>query len=54
MPMTVHVHLLHQSAPIKREHVRNTYQKGSMFCVMHANGKVEKFPLQHIFRVTED
>jgi hypothetical protein len=49
----VAVHLLHQSEPIERTDVLNTYSKDGLFCVMQDDGRVEKYPLQHIFRVTE-
>ena len=49
----VDVHLLHQSSAARYENVRNTYQKGSLFCVMLDDGTVHKFPINHIFRVTE-
>ena len=51
--MTVSVHLKEQSEPITRHDIANTYQKGSLFCVLHLNGEVEKFPLADIFRITE-
>jgi hypothetical protein len=58
--MTVEVHLYTQAQPMIIHNVRNTYQKGDLYCVMlldgpqvgQANG-VYKFPLQHIFRVKE-
>jgi len=53
----VKVHLTKQSKPVKIIHVLNTYQKGDMFCVEHYNGdderEVDKFPIDHIFRVKE-
>jgi len=51
--MKVEVHLYTQAVPTSIEDVRNTYQKGSMYCVMQENGVVQKFPLKHIFRATE-
>lgn len=51
--MKVEIHLYSQSSPVLIEKVRNTYQKGDMFCVMKADGEVNKFPLQHIFRIKE-
>ncbi len=51
--MKVEVHLLHQSQAIVIEQVRNTYQKGDLFCVMLETGIVYKFPVVHIFRVKE-
>lgn len=53
MSSKVSVHLYSQSQPVVIEGVRNTYQKGDLFCVMEIFGQVTKFPLQHIFRVTE-
>lgn len=49
----VEVHLLHQSEPVVIRSVRNTYQKGDLFCVMGTDGVVSKFPLVHVFRVKE-
>lgn len=52
--MQVHVHLYSQSNPIVIEDVRNCYQKGDLYCVRLNDRKtVYKFPLQHIFRITE-
>lgn len=52
--MQVKVHLYSQSEPVVRDNVRNTYQKGDLYCIMMNDGKtVYKFPLQHIFRITE-
>lgn len=51
--MIVHVHLLHQSRPVVCEDVRNTYTKGPMFCVMYNDFAVDKFPVEHLFRVRE-
>ena len=47
------VHMLFQSSPIVIREVKNTYQKGDLFCVMQEDGSVFKFPLQHIFRIKE-
>ena len=51
--MQVKVHLLHQSKPVVIDDVRNTYEKGSYFCVMTNDGDVQKFPTQHVFRIVE-
>lgn len=52
--MNVEVHLLHQSSPVIIEDVKNTYQKGDLFCVMGGDNEVVyKFPLVHIFRIKE-
>lgn len=49
------VHLYSQSQPVVIEKACNTYQKGDLFCVLQEGGKtVYKFPLQHIFRITEE
>ena len=48
------VHLYSQSQPVEIEGVHNTYQKGDLYCVMLKDGKtVYKFPVQHVFRITE-
>jgi len=53
--MKVTVHLYTQSQPIVIENVHNCYQKGDLYCVMTASQKtVYKFPLQHIFLITEE
>ena len=52
--MEVRVHLYTQSEPIVITDVRNAYQKGDFYCVMLNDKKtVEKYPIQHIFRVIE-
>ncbi len=51
--MKVEIHLKDQSHPISRE-VVNAYVKGPFYCVYLHTGKVEKYPLQIIWRVTED
>lgn len=51
--MKVSIHLYSQSEPVEISDVRNAYQKGDFYCVMRSNGPVDKFPIQHIFRVTE-
>lgn len=50
---SVDVHLLHQSSPVSRVNVVNTYTKDGLFCVLLQSGTVEKYPLLHLFRVTE-
>ena len=52
--MQIKVHLLHQSKPVVIDNVRNSYQKGDLFCVMTTDGKVQKFPIVHLFRVVEE
>lgn len=52
--MEIRVHLYSQSEPVVMTDVQNAYQKGDLYCVMLNDGKtVHKFPLQHIFRITE-
>lgn len=51
--MEVLVHLYSQSSPVVIKNVSNTYQKGDLYCVLIKEGTVYKFPLQHIFRITE-
>lgn len=52
--MIVTVHLYPQSQPILITEVVNTYQKGDLFCVLTVDSRVQKFPMQHVFRITED
>lgn len=49
----VKVHLYTQSHPVEIDNVLNAYQKGSFYCVMTLDS-VQKFPIQHIFRVVEE
>jgi hypothetical protein len=49
----ISIHLYSQSEPIGIDDVVNTYQKGDLFCVLQEDQTVYKFPLQHIFRITE-
>ena len=51
--MKVLVHLYTQSQPVEIDEVRNTYQKGDLFCVLKLDGIADKFPVQHIFRIRE-
>lgn len=51
--MIVKIHLYTQAQPIRYEGVINTYQKGDLYVVMISPETVYKFPLQHIFRITE-
>lgn len=51
----VTVHLYSQSQPIVMDNVHNTYQKGTLFCVLFEDGRtVHKFPIEHIFRIIEE
>lgn len=50
--MTILVHLLSQSQPIKIENVKNAYTKDGLFCVYY-DDVVDKFPLVNIFRIRE-
>lgn len=53
--MKVEIHLKLQAKPIVMENVKNTYQKGDLYCVMLDGAKiVHKFPLRDLFRVIED
>ena len=49
----VKVELTETSQPIELE-AENTYTKGPLFCVYLGSGKVQKFPLARVWRVTED
>lgn len=51
---TVRVHLYSQSSPVVFESVHNTYTKDGLYCVMLNDWHtVHKFPVQHIFMITE-
>ena len=49
----VQVHLYSQSEPVVIKNVVNTYTKGPLFCVFKEGGVVDKFPIEHIFRIRE-
>jgi hypothetical protein len=52
----VYVHLYSQSEPVIISDVLNTYTKDGLFCVLlddDKDQKVYKFPIMHIFRITE-
>jgi len=51
--MKVSIHLYTQSKPVEVEAVRNCYTKGGLYCVLLHDGTVYKFPLEHVFRITE-
>lgn len=51
--MTIEVHLLNQSFPVIINDVKNTYQMGDLFCVIHNSGVVTKFPIIHVFCIIE-
>lgn len=54
MKKSVLVHLFTQSEPMLLENVKNTYQKGDLFCVLLEDGVTAyKYPLMHIFRIIE-
>lgn len=53
MGKVVKLHLEDQSEPVLHEDVVNTYEKGSFFCIYQKNEKVYKYPIVHIWRVTE-
>ena len=52
--MIVIVELKETSQYIEYEKVKNTYQKGSFYCIYpNKDGLVEKIPINNIFRVKE-
>lgn len=51
--MKVFIELKKTARPLEIDNVKNTYQKGLMFCVELEDGTVEKFPLIGFWRVTE-
>ncbi len=52
--MKVTVHLLDQAQPITRDDVVNAYVKGPFYCLYRSDGVVEKYPVDHVWRITED
>lgn len=51
--MTVYIHLLSQSKPIKRENVLNAYTKDGLYCIYLEDGSVKKYPLCNIYEIKE-
>lgn len=51
--LVVEVHLLHQSEPVVIDNARNAYVKAGLYCVLKADGTVDKFPIEHVFRIRE-
>jgi hypothetical protein len=51
--ITVWLHLKNQSQPITYEHVKNTYEKESFFCIYTEEELVFKYPVEDIWRITE-
>ena len=51
--MKVSIRFLLTSQPVVHEDVENTYQKGDLFCI-RTGLNVFKYPIQHIFDITED
>jgi hypothetical protein len=52
--MKVKIRLKTTSQPILHENIKNTYQKGSFFCLYDENEKVTKYPIKNIFDIEED
>ena len=50
---TVEVRMLLQSTPVVLTGVKDTYQRGRLFCVMCDDGSIYKFPIRNIYRVKE-
>lgn len=53
MLLEVDVQLKDSSQPVKYKDVRNTYQKGDMFCIYCEGDVVYKHPIETIWRVVE-
>jgi len=51
--MQVTIELLWQTQPLMFDKVRDTYQRGDMFCIHLLDDVIHKFPVQNIYRVTE-
>lgn len=49
----IEVWLMETSLPITHINVENAYTKGKLYCVMHKDNTVWKYPIQNIFRVKE-
>ena len=51
--MKVEIFLQKTSQRITFEDAKNTYEKGSFFCVFTSDNKVYKYPISSIFNVKE-
>jgi len=52
--MKVLVRLKESSQSFEYPNAKNTYQKGTLFCVYLPDEIVKKFPIESIFDITED
>jgi len=52
--MRVKISLKETSQPLHFDDVKNTYQKGSLFCIYRENEKVTKYPIAIIWSIEED
>lgn len=50
----IKIHLKNQSQPIVHNNVKNSYEKGSFYCIYLENGKVKKYVINDIFEIEED
>ena len=51
--MRVTIQLTETAQGVELDDVVNAYTKGPFYCVYRSGGVVQKFPLTHIWRVTE-
>ena len=52
--MKVTIHLEDTSQAITLTDVKNTYTKGGFYCIYRISDKVDKYPIEIIWRVVED
>ena len=51
--MIVEIQLTETSQPIIHNDVKNSYQKGQLYCVYLESGWVYKYPINNIWRIKE-
>ncbi|MFA6604201.1 MAG: hypothetical protein WCT10_05215 [Patescibacteria group bacterium] len=51
--MQVEIQMFWQSQPLLLANVQDTFQQGDLYCVKLFDGAIQKFPLQHIYRIIE-
>lgn len=53
-PFAVEVELKETSQKLVYDDAVNAYTKGGLYCIYRTNGRVVKFPLANVWRITED
>jgi len=50
----IQIRMHSSSSPICLKKISTTYQKGDLFCVRFATGRIQKYPIMNIFDIIED